>query len=316
MSKKDVKKMKEQEQKRNTLLTAALAVAALIVVIAIVYVLFFVKAPHFWSLDDQGLLQFTKSGNLDPDVLKLEDGVNGTVERIVYNSQGNHSYALLRIPKNVTKPPVVLVLPGATVNKEADSATAKALAAMGYASFTLDERGNYGEMGGTFAGNVGAGYDAYKKGSDPVQYLQVYDVLRALDYLRTRDDIDSGNIVILGESMGGRFAVISAALDPGVKGVVLVSTSGWGTANTTEADRNVFYNSIEPQSYITKISPRKLVQIQFADDTMIQASSARVLYDTAKDPKAWYLYQGDVHGVYNPVYDTDLHNELKAIFGR
>lgn len=47
--------------------------------------------------------------------------------------------------------------------------------------------------------------------------MMVYDSLRAMDYLVTRDDVDSSRIATLGISMGSTMAWWLAALDPRVK---------------------------------------------------------------------------------------------------
>ena len=47
--------------------------------------------------------------------------------------------------------------------------------------------------------------------------MMVYDSLRALDYLHTRDDVDPQRLATLGLSMGSTMAWWAAALDPRLK---------------------------------------------------------------------------------------------------
>jgi uncharacterized protein len=225
-------------------------------------------------------------------------------------------YGLLRIPKNVLKPPVVIVLPAATVSKEADSAMANALCSWGYASLTLDERGNGGETRGNSPMDFTTGYNAYLNGGMPAQYAQIYDVLLGYDYIRSRKDLDGGNISVLGESMGGRFAVVAAGIEPGFKAAFVVSSSPYGIDAGNNRDVQKFVDSIEPATYLQNLPPRKLVMFHFTNDTIIPIAYGRSLYDSASQPKAWFPYNGSVHGVYSDMYAPDLHAELRSIFGR
>nr|WP_255668487.1 acetylxylan esterase [Methanocella sp. CWC-04] len=239
-----------------------------------------------------------------------------TLEKVTYKSFGENVYALLRIPADVSKLPVVVILPAASINKENDAAMASALCSMGYATLTLDERGNQGETPGPFAGDLNSGFDAYINGGDPVQYRQVYDALAGLDYIKTRKDLDGSNVAIMGESMGGRFAIIAGALEPQFKAVYVVSSSGYGNKKYDDPEVNAFIASIEPANYLSRLSPGKLIMFHFKNDTIIPAEMGKELFDAASEPKALYLYDGDVHGLYNDMLADDLRYELKETFGR
>jgi fermentation-respiration switch protein FrsA (DUF1100 family) len=160
------------------------------------------------------------------------------------------------------------------------------------------------------------GFEAYRRGDMPAQYAQIYDVLLGYDYVRSRQDLDSGNIVVLGESMGGRFAVIATGIEPGVKAAFVVSSSPYGldAGNNTDAIR--FVDSVEPATYLPKLPPRKLAMFHFTDDPIIPISFGKSLFDNASQPKVWYQYNGSVHGVYSDIYAPDLHAELRSVFGR
>jgi dienelactone hydrolase len=269
-----------------------------------------------WELDESNALSFS---HREPTTFRahlIEDTANYSLEKISYLSYDTTVYGLLRIPKNMSRPPVVIVLPAATVSKEEDSSMATALSSWGYASLTLDERGNGGETKGTSPMDFTTGYDTFRSGNMPAQYAQIYDVLLGYDYLRSRDDLDGDDIAVLGESMGGRFAIIAAGIEPGFKAVVVVSSSSYGldAGNNTDAWR--FVDSVEPVTYLEKLPPRKLVMFHFTDDTIIPLAYGRSLYDSASQPKVWYQYNGSVHGVYSDVYAPDLHAELRSIFGR
>jgi hypothetical protein len=317
VSKKSVSEKKKAAEKNKRLIAIASVLFILSVAIVLAYVFFFnAGESKTWSIDGQGLLRFSYRGPVEAFSIPVNSPDDYMFEKIIYRSFGDDVYALLRIPKNVTSPPVVIVLPAASINKENDGEMAKALASMGYASMTLDERGNNGETKGTFAGDLQAGYIEYKNNGEPVQYEQAYDVLRAIDYVKTRSDVDSKNIAILGESMGGRFAIIAGALDPDVRGVIVISTSGYGQHSYADDKLNEFMKSVEPGYYLERLPPRKFVMVHFKNDTVIPVDMGVELYGRADIPKALYLYDGSVHGLYSDIYSEDLRKELKEIFGR
>jgi uncharacterized protein len=301
-------------------LLIGIAIVIVIVVLAAASVLFTKgneqAAGPSWSVDGSGLLSFSHRELAGPRADPVADTANETVEKIRYFSLDTTVYGWLRIPKGVESPPVVIVLPAATVTKEGDSAMAVALSSWGYASLTLDERGNGGETGGSSPMDIRTGYAVYRNGGLPSQYAQIYDTLLGYDYIRSRPDLDGGNVTVLGESMGGRFAIVTAAIEPGLKGALVVSSGPYGidAGNNTDATR--FVRSIEPATYLEKIPPRKLVVFHFTNDSIIPIESGRALYGIAGQPKAWYQYNGSVHGLYSNIYAPDLHSELKTIFGR
>jgi uncharacterized protein len=296
--------------------------ATLVVILVLVVTALYVskmndQTPEItWSVDGSQALSFNNRDIAFPQAILIEDTANYSLEKISYSSYNTKVYGLLRIPKNVTNPPVVVVLPAATVSKEADSAMANALSSWGYASLTLDERGNGGETKGSSPMDFTTGYHAYRSGDMPAQYAQIYDVLLGYDYVRSRKDLDGGNISVLGESMGGRFAIVAAGIEPGFKAAFVVSSGPYGidAGNNTDAQR--FVDSVEPATYVKRLPQRKLVMFHFTNDTIIPIAYGRSLYDNAGQPKAWYQYNGSVHGVYSDIYAPDLHAELRKVFGR
>src|SRR5205823_14861854 len=56
---------------------------------------------------------------------------------------------------------------------------------------------------------------AFKTGrTHPYLYDSVWDVMRLIDYLTTRSDVDAGRIGLLGLSKGGIETYLAAAVDP------------------------------------------------------------------------------------------------------
>ena len=317
---KNSKSRARKGQKKKGLQWWAIPVALLtfIIILSLTYLAFQTAhqtPPTLWTLDNQSRLGFEQREPVSGVSSVIETADNYTVEKVVYKSFGDNVYGLLRIPKNVTNPPVVIVLPAATVNKEADAPMAKALASWGYATLTLDERGNSGETPGSSAMDLNSGYQAFTVNGNPVQYAQVFDVLQGYEYLKTRSDLNGSNVAVLGESMGGRFAIVSAALQPGMKGVFAVSSGPYGLEKTGNPTTDAYATSVEPATYLSMLPPRKLAMFHFTDDQVIPVAQGKALYEAAGEPKAWYEYNGTVHGVYSDIYAEDLRAELKAVLG-
>jgi len=269
-----------------------------------------------WSINNStGKLDFTPRGPIEGSAKEIENGVNYTLEEVVFKSMGDDVYALLRKPTNVTKPPVVIVLPAATITKEADQPTAIALCNMGYAALTLDSRG-VGQTGGIDERDWQSGLDAYVNGSTPVQYKQVYDALKGLDYVKSRSDLDGDAVAILGESIGGMWAIVAAGEEPQLKGVVTISSCDFDLPNTSDSVAITFINAVMPSKYLGSLPPRKLAMFQFDADPVVEMADGKALYDNASGPRAWHVYNGSTHGLYDPAYNTDLHDELKGMLGR
>ncbi len=307
-------------QKNNRPILVGLSMV--MVIMAVVVIIFSIPETNDqtteipWSVDESSRLSFSSRELVAPRADLMEDTADYSLEKVTYWSYDTTVYGLLRIPKNVSKPPVVIVLPAATVSKEADSPMATALSSRGYASLTLDERGNGGETGGRSPMDFTTGYEVYRNGGMPAQYSQIYDVLQGYDYIRSRDDLDGGNVAVLGESMGGRFAVVAAGIEPGIKAAFVISSSPYGLDAGNDRDATRFVSSVEPATYLQNLPPRKLVMFHFTGDPVIPIAYGRSLYDAASQPKAWYQYNGSVHGVYSDRYAPDLHAELVSIFGR
>jgi dienelactone hydrolase len=115
--------------------------------------------------------------------------------------------------------PVVICLHGTGGNKEECVPELRDLAAKGFLGVAIDGR-FHGER--TQLGS----YDdailrAYRTGQDhPFLYDEVWDVMRLIDYLETRPDVDSARIGIIGYSKGGMEAYLTAAVDPRIRVVV------------------------------------------------------------------------------------------------
>ena len=270
-----------------------------------------------WTVSEKGILEYKVSMpqyNLSPP----EDDGNSTLSAVQFRSRDAKIAALLRIPwsklggdaKTGSIPGIVL-LPGATVSKEREQKLARYLADLGFASITLDQR----NLGGI---DAKADLQMFLKGVEPTEHRMVYDALAAGEVLRSRPEIDPTLIIYAGESNGGRFSIMACALDLAAKGVLAISTCGYGTddsiASAGVVDKNLvrFYRSIDPETYLYMIAPRPMVMIHSRNDTIIPYQLAEQTYARGVQPKRLHTVGCNVHGYCSQMNEA-IEEELKCM---
>jgi dienelactone hydrolase len=124
---------------------------------------------------------------------------------------------LVKQVKAAGRRPVVIALHGTGGNKESQLALLKEVAGRGFIGVAIDGRyhGERTKAGKGSAEYVAAILRAYRSGREhPFLYDTVWDVLRLLDYLETRADVDPQRIGLIGFSKGGMETYLAAAVDP------------------------------------------------------------------------------------------------------
>ncbi|MDI9394926.1 MAG: alpha/beta hydrolase [Euryarchaeota archaeon] len=269
-----------------------------------------------WELSKAGVLSFSEREKPVFTVRETEDLYSpekpDTLKLISFESGGDKVQALLRIPANSSSSsPGIILLPGAGVSKEGEQGLAVELSKMGYATLTLDQR-NQGSI------NFDRDLELFKAGLEPLEYFMVYDVLKAVDIFSAQPEINPEKLAVLGESNGGKFAIIACALEPSLKGVIGISTSGYGTeeidpARVTDSGAYQFYHSVDPDTYLSTLPPSKLVMIHSFNDTVIPHEFALRTFAFAKEPKVMYNTTEETHG-YTGSMRPYLEKELALIF--
>lgn len=222
-------------------------------------------------------------------------------------------YGLLFLPQNQTNIPGIVFLPGGGGTKESRTKIGLAIAKMGYGVLIIDQRG-IGQTGGVYL-DFQKDYEIFKNKTEPIQHLCVYDALKSFDVLSQINQIDKNNIIVSGESMGARYAIIAAAIDKRLKGVLAISTSGYNVEPNPLIPYNSYFMSIDPDHYIKSISPNYVVMIHSSNDSLVKLKNAQRTFDFAKEPKKFYLISSCDHG-YCDEMKTQIQEALKLIFGR
>ncbi len=303
----------EATGKKSGIKFKILAVVGAILLLAIVY--FFATSSQpmnaqgsdTWTVNKDGILSYPENrGKVDVQVLNITKGSNYTLETISFQSKDYTVEGLLRIPLSDKKVPAVVILPGATVHKEGTQGLAEIFSNMGIASIGIEQR----NLGGV---DPQYDYELFRGGIEPIEHKMVFDALRSVDVLRQDPRIDSTRIATVGESNGGRFAIIAAAIDPGIKGVIGISTSGYDTESQIAGinDETVirFYRSIDPETYFGLLPPRKLVMMHSVNDTIIPIDLAKNTFAKAKEPKQFYQVTTGTHG-FSEGMRVPLENEI------
>ena len=261
-----------------------------------------------WMVDKNGYLYYPSAR----EQIKFQrENLNKTgnllISRVVYPSTKGNIYGLLVLPKSASNlMPGVVLLPGAGVGKESELKLAEKISEIGAAVLTIDQRG-VGETDGKFP-TLDEDYASFLASQEPYQHLMVYDALRGLDLLYSAPFVDPNRIVIVGESLGGRIAIIAAAIDRNIKGVLVISSAGFrsiGFKGGRDNMKNAFIDSIDSDHYINLITPRKLVMIHNIQDKNIPIQSAINSFSLAQQPKR-FIYVNDTtcnHGYCDSMYD-------------
>jgi uncharacterized protein len=241
-------------------------------------------------------------------LVKINESAEFLTYKLIYESksfmkQPAQIHSLLYVPKSDSVSlPAILFLPGGGVSKE-NEPIAVEIAKLGYVVLVIDQRG-VGETLG-FYPSFEEDKLLFEKKQESIQHLGVYDALIGLDILRNIDYVDKDSIIIGGSSMGGRYAMIAAALDNKIEKVIIISSSGFHIESTQYATDSYFL-SIDPDRYVADIAPAKLVMIHSENDALISIVDANYTYSLALQPKEFYVVNGDSHG-----YSEEMLQVLK-----
>ncbi len=279
---------------------------------ALAGVLIFSTTRPAWHVTDDGLLEYPPCSP-EYQVRLLEETATYTLAEIRFTSRDEEIVGLLRMPRThqIEKVAGIVLLPGATVSKEGEQGLAAYLCSLGYATIALDQR-NLGVV------DLQQDLQLFLTDEEPSEHKMVHDALAAAAVLRVQPGIDPDHMVYAGESNGARFAIIACALDPRARGVLAISTCGYGveaaiaSGRLTEPDQIRFYRSVDPETYLSKIPPRKFVLCHSVNDTIIAYEYAEQTYTHALAPKELHTVACATHGYCSEMADA-LKTELAAM---
>ena len=166
---------------------------------------------------------------LAPQVEVLSGGPTIVREHFTFSSQAGE-----RVPGVLRKlasagggRPAVVLLHGTGGSKDDARMVqlSEALVGRGFVAVAIDGRyhGERVKAGARATEYVSAMLRAYRTGTErPFLYDTVWDVMRLIDYLETRRDIDASRIAVMGISKGGMETYLAAAADTRIAAAVPV----------------------------------------------------------------------------------------------
>ena len=189
--------------------------------------------------DMLGLLPWPPRTPLNARVTATLDKGAYTVENIAFESLPKvYVTGNLYVPKNRARPsPAIIYVCGHAYTPQGDKVAYQrhgiSFAKNGYVAFVLDSI----QIAETFSLHHGVGwqemYDWYSRGYTPAG-VEVWNAMRAIDYLETRPEADASRIGITGRSGGAAMSWFTAAVDPRIKAAAPVMGISTYAANVRE----------------------------------------------------------------------------------
>jgi pimeloyl-ACP methyl ester carboxylesterase len=203
------------------------------------------------------IVQTPLSESLEPP--HVEDGI------IVEAADGLGVVGTFYAPAGTGSPwPGVILLHMLGSDRTAWDAFARQLSSAGYAAFAMDMRGH---------GDTGGARD-FKQAADDLQ--------RVWRYFTARSDVDAKRTAVVGASIGANMALITGALQPAIKTVVLLSPG-------------LDYRGVTTAGAIVEYGDRSVLIIASMED-IYPADSSRQLEQLAKGESRLVMYEGAGHG--------------------
>ena len=228
--------------------------------------------------------QYDRDMPLDARIVEKSNYPDYVREKIVFNGiRDSRVPGYLAVPKKGSPPyPCILLMHGYTGNKGEwweDSSfyggglVTKQFVPAGFAVFALDAQ-YHGERA---ANNDFEKPDLMRDRGWSARSIEmiiqsVTEYCRAIDYLETRQDIDSSRIGVHGYSMGGMMAFLLTGIEPRVRVTVSCVTWNWDVDTPK-------YTLIAPHNFARAVGNRPFLMLMGRSDPILPDDAARRLYN-------------------------------------
>jgi eukaryotic-like serine/threonine-protein kinase len=270
------------------------------------------EIPVYTRSSDQDFARLVRAYDylkspLDPQLEKEETDV-WTRERITFNgADGERAIGYLYLPKNFPRPlQAIHFVPPSDVETGLRPATRAAESFLGTeiksgrAVFVVVLKGYTERL--RPVGFVEPDPSTAEYRDKIVNWIT--DLRRGLDYLETRNDIDSKKIAVFGPSSGSRTGLILAAVDRRFGSVFLAAT---GIRKGRIAEANIVNFAPHLRGPILMLQGRY-------DEALAWKTEAEPLYKLLSEPKRLILYDGG-HVPSLELFATTIHQWLDETLG-
>jgi pimeloyl-ACP methyl ester carboxylesterase len=288
--------------------TLFIVITIALVLVASTIALIYLETRESYGVDDAGRLHAPSSVDLKGTRALVLENENYSLYRTMYRSQGATIVGNLYVPKNAPAGSAgmrgkgMLLLPGGGVTKEGEANAARAFAHRGFVVLTIDQRG-VGETGGAFnsidqdyaifEARLASGEPADGFTEIPTNHLLILDALAGIQYLREQPEV-RGKVLLTGESMGARAAIVAARMSDDISGLLVISSAGFGDPQLPQEQKR-FLDSFNPDANIGQVKV-PILFLHSTNDTTIPIQYARSTFDRASEPKLFLTVDGCPHG--------------------
>ncbi|MBA2414164.1 MAG: SUMF1/EgtB/PvdO family nonheme iron enzyme, partial [Burkholderiaceae bacterium] len=226
---------------------------------------------------------------LDPQIVEVTETAEWRREKITFNgADGERAIAYLYLPKNFLRPlQVIHFMPASNVEDGLQPLTAAMENRL--APITKSGRAAFGVVIKGYIERLRP--EGYVE-PDPrtAEYREkivnwTIDVRRGLDYLETRDDLDTSRIAFLGASAGARSGLILAAVENRYRSIAWLGAGLRKSWVQWIAEAN-------PINFAPHIQAPKLMVHGRYDENLPLKTQAEPLYKLLREPKRLVLYDG------------------------
>jgi dienelactone hydrolase len=235
---------------------------------------------------------------LDADERELE--MEGGVRRIHFRFTSIHGERVpghLWIPAGPGPHPMAILQHGAGSRKEDAyiSLPAARWARSGYATAAIDAH-SHGERSRGEEAARAVWFMPWHRRDHAVQ--MAVDLMRLLDYLATRPEIDPGRVGFVGFSMGTIMGVPFVGLDQRVKAAVFCiggarfMAAPAGAGSGAQESQRLVAELIDPAHFAPLIAPRPVLMINGRRDEVVPPAAGQALYDALDEPKEILWFDG------------------------